>query len=165
MLRTTTIFAATVLLAACGSETSGEFTTGDGETGEYTIDETTGETTASITTDESTATLRSGANVEVDLPSGFSLYPGAEVVSNTVVDHAGGKGVMLVMQSSDSTEDLIEFYREQAEEAGIKVELDMRMNEMMMLGGQADDGTTFSFNTSPSDDGGNRAQLIVGTKQ
>ena len=72
-------------LAACSSETSGTFEGEDGETGEYTIDSSTGEATATITTEEGTATLRSGASVPVELPAGFTTYPGAEVVSNTVV--------------------------------------------------------------------------------
>ncbi|MDJ0978775.1 MAG: hypothetical protein QNI87_09575 [Erythrobacter sp.] len=164
-MRSTLVFIAPLAcaLAACGSETSGTFTGEDGETGEYTIDNSTGETTATITTDDGTATLRSGTNVPVELPSGFSVYPGADVVSNTVFKQGAGSGALVTMKSEDKPEKLAAFYKQQAESAGIKIQMEMKTNGAQMIGGEAPDGLTFSVIASPEGEG-STAQLSVGTK-
>ncbi|MEM6586423.1 MAG: hypothetical protein AAF692_11775, partial [Pseudomonadota bacterium] len=107
------IASATLALTACGGETSGTIEGEDGETGEYTVDTSTGEATATITTEDGTTTLRSGANVPVDLPAGFTAYPGAEIVSNTVVQQGRGSGNLLTMTSADSPEKVASFYKAQ----------------------------------------------------
>ena len=99
-------------LAACSSETSGTFEGEDGETGEYTIDRATGEATATIETEDGTATLRSGSDVPVELPAGFTVYPGAEVITNTVVSQGAGSGMLVTMQSDDSPEAVAGFYKD-----------------------------------------------------
>lgn len=150
-------------LAACGSETSGTFEGEDGETGEYTIDRSTGETTATIETEDGTATLRSGSNVPVDLPAGFSLYPGASVISNTVVKQgAGGSGTLVSMSSGDSPDKVAAFYKNQAEAAGIEIQMEMITNGAQIIGGQSQDGLTFSIMANPDEEGGTTAQLTVG---
>lgn len=151
-------------LAGCGSESSGTIDGENGERGEYTIDESTGETKATITTDEGTATLRSGADVEVDLPDGFTAYPGANVVSNTVVSQAQGSGAMLFFETDDSPAEVIAFYKRQAEAAGVKLQLDASINGGSMIGGESEDGITFSVNANPGEER-TSAQLIVGRKQ
>lgn len=150
------------MLTACGSERSGEFTTEDGETAQYTIDSETGETSATIKTGDGTATLRSGADVPVDLPGGFSIYPGAKVVTNTVVSHDDGKGNMLMLETADSPDEVVAHYRKQAQAAGIDIQLEMSMNEGKMIGGEGPDGTTFSLNATDDGEGLTQAQLILG---
>ena len=164
MLRTITIIAAAALASACGSETSGEFTTDDGGSGEYSVDRSTGETTATIETADGTATMRSGANVPVDLPDGFTLYPGASVISNTVVNHADGSGNMLLIQTDDSPDEVVAHYRSQAEAAGIDIQIEMTVNDGKMIGGEGPDGTTFSLNASTDGEGPTQAQLMIGSK-
>ncbi len=151
-----------LILAACGSETSGTFEGEDGEVGEYTIDESTGETTATITTEEGTMTMRSGSDVPVDLPGGFTVYPGAEVVSNTVVNQGQGSGNLVTMTSPDSPQEVAAYYKSQAEAAGITIQMEMATNGMQMIGGESQDGLTFSVMASPADEG-TSAQLTVGT--
>lgn len=153
--------AVAISLTACGSERSGEFTTSDGETGEYTIDESSGETTATIETSEGTAVLRSGENVAVDLPDGFSIYPGAKVINNTVVDHADGKGSMIILETGDSIADVKSFYREQAEAAGVNIEIEADINGGAMLGGKTEQGDSFML-TANRDDDVTSATLLVG---
>lgn len=152
----------TLVLAACGSETSGTFEGEDGETGEYTIDRATGETNATIETEDGTTTVRSGSNVPVDLPAGFSVYPGAEVVSNTVVKQGQGSGTLVSLESTDSPDKVAAYYKAQAEDAGITIQMEMTTNGMQMVGGESEDGLTFSIMASPGDDGGTNAQLTVG---
>ncbi len=150
-------------LTACGAETSGTLTGEEGEEGEYSINRETGETTATIETDEGTATLRSGSDVPVDLPAGFTLYPGAQVVTNTVVKQGVGSGVLLTMSSEDSAEDIAAFYKAQAEDAGIAIEMEMSVNEGKIIGGQSPDGLTFSIVATP-EGAGTTAQLTVGNQ-
>lgn len=151
-----------LVIAACGSETSGTFEGEDGETGEYTIDQSTGETTATIETEDGTATLRSGSNVPVDLPDGFSVYPGANVVSNTVVKQGGGSGTLVTLSSKDSPEEVAAYYKAQAEKAGVEIQMEMSTNGAQIIGGQSADGLTFSIMASPAEEGGTTAQLTVG---
>ncbi|MDY7097546.1 MAG: hypothetical protein SXU28_05355 [Pseudomonadota bacterium] len=151
-----------LMLSACSSETSGTFEGEDGETGEYSIDEGTGEASATIETEAGTATMRSGSTVPVDLPAGFTLYPGAEVVTNTVVSQGEGQGALLTMTSSDSPEEVAAFYKQQAEKAGVEIQMELSVNDGKMIGGASPDGLTFSINASPSPEG-TSAQLAVGT--
>ncbi|QFT78407.1 hypothetical protein [Erythrobacter sp. THAF29] len=164
MLRTTILIAATALLSACGSERSGEFTTEDGERGEYMIDSSTGETTARIETPEGEATLRSGANVPVELPDGFSVYPGATVVSNTAVNHGEGKGNLVLMQIDASPDDVIDHYRDEAEDAGFDIQIEMTVNEGKMIGGEGPGDSFFSVNASQTEGEPTQAQLMLGSK-
>lgn len=154
----------TIALVACGSETSGTIEGEDGESGEYTIDNATGETTATIKTDEGVATLRSGSDVPVNLPAGFSVYPGAEVVTNTVVSPGEGKGEgnLVSMSMSDSPDKVVAYYKAQAEKAGVEIQMDIATKGGKMVGGQSPDGLTFSIIATPDNDR-TMAQLAVGT--
>ncbi len=151
-----TLTAVFLSLAACGSETSGTFETEDGESGEYSIDNSTGETVVSVETDEGQATLRSGADVEVDLPGGFTIIDGAEVVNNMVFDNAGDKGALISFISDKSPEEIAEFYRAQAEAAGVEIQIETSINGGKMLGGESADGTTFSVTAYPQGEGDER---------
>ncbi len=150
-------------LSGCSSERSGEFTTEEGDTGSYSVDPDRGETNMTITTDEGTTTLRSGSDVPIDLPLGFSVYPGAAVTSNSVVDHNGGEGSMVIFDTSDSPDEVVAFYREQAEAAGIEIKVDLTINDGRMLGGEGSDGEVFTINVSANEQGAN-GQLMVGDK-
>ena len=149
-----TVAAAALLLSACGSETSGEFTTEEGETGEYLIDSEDGEATMTVTSPDGDITMRSGADVPVDLAGGFTLIPGAKVVSNTVINQADGKGSLVTFTSDKSPQEIADFYRKQAESAGIAIQIETSMNDGKMLGGENEaTGTTFSITAYPGDDG------------
>ena len=144
--------ASALLLAGCGSETSGEFTTDDGETAEYTIDKDSGETSMTIDGPDGTATLRSGADVPVSLPDGFSLYPGSKVVTNTVVNQPDGQGTMVMFEATAPADTIVAHYREQAKAAGFDIQLEMNTNGTMMIGGErTDDGSTLSVTATSGD--------------
>ncbi|WP_284126023.1 hypothetical protein [Parerythrobacter aestuarii] len=148
-------------LAACGSENSGTFETEDGEQGEYTVDSDGDGMNATITTEEGTATMRSGENVKADLPDGYTIYPGAKVVSVTNVDGTGHKGSLVMMESADSPDKIASFYKKQAEAAGIKIEMEMTINGGKMLAGKGEGDRIFSINTT-NNDGTTGIQLTVG---
>jgi hypothetical protein len=154
-----------VLLAACSSEKSGTITTEDG-TAEYRVDQSTGETSMTITTDDGKATMRSGSDIPVSLPKGFSLFPGTKVLSNTVVNQPGGSGSMVMFETDASAQQVMAHYKQQAEKAGFKIELEANMGGTVMIAGKREaDGGSFSVNASPDDEGKTTGQLIVGSEQ
>lgn len=156
---------AMLTLAACGSETSGEFTTEDGGNAEYTIDEDSGETSMTIKGEDGTATLRSGADVPVDLPDGFSLYPGAKVITNTIVDQPDGKGTMVMFETDAAADKVMAHFRKEAEDAGFNIQIDANMNGSLMIGGERKaDGSTLSVTATQGEDDATTGQLIIGSK-
>jgi hypothetical protein len=156
---------AAVLLAACGgSETSGEFTTDDGKNAEYTIDKESGETSMTIKGEDGEATMRSGANVPVSLPDGFTLFPGSKVVTNTVVDQPDGKGTLVTFEADAPADKVVAHYRDAAKAAGFDIEIEMNTNGTMMIGGgrKADDASISVTATTGEPTTG---QIIIGSKK
>ena len=152
-----------LLLAACGSETSGEFTTEDGKNAEYTIDKDSGETSMTIKGEDGDATLRSGANVPVSLPDGFTLFPGSRVVTNTVVDQPDGKGTMVTFEADAPAGTVLSHYRDAAKAAGFAIQLELNTNGTLMVGGErSSDGSSFSV--TATDGKPTTGQIIIGTK-
>jgi len=153
--------AAALLVSACGSEKSGTFETDDG-TGSYKIDQDSGQTAMEITgPDGQQVNISSGKDASVDLPDGFAIYPGSEIVSNTTINQGAGKGTMVTMHSADSAADMIGYYKKQAEAAGIEIEMELKTGQGQMISGKDGSGTAFSFNANPGDDG-TTGQLIIG---
>ena len=152
------------MLAACGSETSGEFTTESGENAEYTINEDSGETSMTIKGEDGEATLRSGADVPVTLPDGFTLFPGSKVVTNTVVDQPDGKGTMVTFETDAPAEKVVAHYRDAAKAAGFDIQLEMTTNGTMMVGGERKaDGSSLSVTATGGEP--TTGQIIIGTKK
>ena len=130
--------------------------------GSYDIDSDTGETRARFTdNDGRTTTMRSGEKVPVRLPAGFSVYPGAKVTNNTRVEQADGLLVLLNFESEATAEELIAYYRKQADAAGIDVATSLQTGPMTMIGGENGNGTSFSLTTTREDDL-TKAQLSIG---
>jgi hypothetical protein len=150
------------MLGACGGPDEGTIETENGETVAYKVEGDGGDTAIRISgEDGEEVVINSDTGTTVDLPDGFSLYPGATVVSSTTMNQGDGQGTLIIMQSDASAQDMVEFYRNQAESAGIRIQMEMTTNGSEMIGGESDDGGTFSFNASPSE-GGTTAQLVVG---
>jgi hypothetical protein len=155
---------AALLLTACGSETSGEFTTEDGKNAEYTIDKDSGETSMTIKSEDGDATMRSGANVPVSLPDGFTLFPGSKVVTNTVVDQPDGKGTMVTFEADAPADKVVAHYREAAKAAGFDIQLEMNTNGTMMIGGERKaDGSSLSVTATSGEP--TTGQIIIGSKK
>lgn len=150
-----------IWLAGCSGESSGTFGDGDDGSGTYAVERDGEGVTARMETDDGTAVMRSGADVPVDLPHGFTIYPGATVSTNTVFAEAGSKGALVTMESDAAPEDMIAFYRRQAESAGVDITLDMTTDTMRMIGGKARDGSPFSF-TATAEGERTTGQLMAG---
>ena len=155
--------ASALALSACGSERSGTYTTEDGETGEYTIDTDSGEATMTIESPDGDAFMRSGADVEPNLPDGWSIYPGAQVQNSINVDGPDGGGTMVTMMTDATPDEVTAFYREQAEDTGFSIEMEISTGGAKIIGGQSEEDATFSVTVSPNEDGGqSTVQLMVG---
>lgn len=145
--------ASSLAMAACGSEVSGEFTNEDGETGEYTIGQSSGGTNVSVETDEGSATVRSGVDIQADFPDGYSLIGEAQVVSNTLMDGPEGTGVMVVFLTEKAPSEVIDFYRAEAEAAGVEIEVETNVSGSNVLAGKSASGTQFAISAIPTDNG------------
>lgn len=95
--------------------------TSDGETASFDIDADNEEGQVTITTDEGSSVFRAGAGTE-DLPGWLTVYPGATsegtYASQTPAGRAGGFG----FETTDSVEQVLEFYVEAFETAGLQIE-------------------------------------------
>lgn len=155
---------AALTLAACGSETSGEFATADGQNAEYTVDKDSGETSMTITGKDGDATMRSGANVPVSLPDGFTLFPGSKVVTNTVVNQPDGRGTMIIFEAGAPAGRVLSHYRDAAKAAGFDIQIEMNTNGTQMVGGERK-GDGSSFSVTATDGSPTTGQIIIGTKK
>lgn len=155
--------AACLALTACGSSDSGTIETEDGEV-TYDVDQGTDGTVSAEFTgpDGETASYEVGANADIDLPDGFTLYPGAEVVSSMAAQSSDGGGSMVVMNIDGSADDVIAYYRKEAEAAGVEIQSVIASNGSQIIGGESPDGIAFSVNAFPGGDGKITAQLVVG---
>ncbi len=152
-------------MAACGSETSGEFTTEDGKNAEYTIDKDSGETSMTIKGEDGDATLRSGASVPVSLPDGFTLFPGSKVITNTVVNQPDGQGTMVAFEADAPADKVVAHYRDAAKAAGFDIQLEMTTNGTVMIGGERKaDEMSLSVTATTGADSKTTGQIIIGTK-
>ncbi len=154
VLKSTFAAASLLALAACGAEESGSFTTDEGDTGEYRIDSESGEASMTVETPDGDVTMRTGADIPVDLPAGFTLIDGAQVLNNITIGQADGKGALITFLSDKSPKEITDFYRAQAEAAGIAIQIETDINGGSMLGGEDEtSGATFSITAYPGEDG------------
>ena len=84
-----------------------------------------------------------------------------KIVNNTRVEQAGGLLVLLDLESEAPLEDMVSYYRKQAEAAGVDVATSIQSGPMTMIGGEASDGTSFSF-TATREGEVTTAQLSIG---
>lgn len=160
MNRLAIVAVASLAMAGCGSESSGTFEDGEGGEGSYRVEQAGDEVTATVETEDGTTTIRSGADVPVELPDGFSIYPGATVAVNTSFGAASGNGALVNMTSGDSPRKMVDFYRKQAKAAGLEISLDTTMGDQIAIAGEGKDGRRFTFNASPGAEG-TEAQLMI----
>ena len=112
----------------------------------YSHDPTSGEIRARIAPKgEEPATLRSGPQVPVRLPRGFTLYPGAKVTANTVVERGDSQRVLMVFETYDPVDLVTAFYRRQARDAGFALSLDLVGEERASIGGRTARGRGFAL--------------------
>lgn len=155
---------AALALSACGSSDSESADNAETAAASVTSEGGDGETsTTTIKADGGTATIRSGPGAAVDLPLGFKLYPGAEVLSSTTFAQNGDKGALVTMLAEASPDEMIAFYRKAAEAADVKIEMELTTDNSKIIGGKGAGDVTFSFTTVPGKDGKTQGQLMIGS--
>ena len=136
---------ATTLLAACNDNATTP-NQRPAPTASYSHDPTSGEVQARIAPrGEAAAILRSGPRVPIALPRGFTLYPGAKVIANTVVDRGDSRRILLVFETRDPLDLVTAHYRRQARDAGYALSLDLAGDRRASIGGRTAKGQGFSL--------------------
>lgn len=121
-----------------------------------------GETRARIKTGRGTAVeLRSGATVPIVLPTGFTLYPGAEVVRTTTVERGGARRMLIEFRTSHPVAKVLLFHRAQAQAAGAVLEFDLDGSDAASIGGRLAGGGDFAL-TARADGKVTRVEMAVG---
>lgn len=139
-------------LGACGSGAEGGDSAGSPE----------GVSTMTIDTGEGAVNIVSGANRNIELPPGFSLYPGAAVIASSTVSHEQGSGARVIMSTPASPVQVVEYYRKQARDAGIIDLTEIAGGNQVMMGGKGEDGTDFTL-TAARGEGTTTVTLLVAT--
>lgn len=132
------VLVAAVFVASCNS----------GPSPDLSLDDAHGESKAVLETDRGQVVGQSGTNVPVKLPDGFSVYPGAKVLSNTSVAHSGKHEAFVVMASPDSPKAMREYYEKQARAAGVEPSLTLDGDESAMVAGTGPGGLNFTFSAA-----------------
>lgn len=91
----------------------------------YTIDPATGEHRMTIEREDGEVRLRSGAEVAVALPEGFTLFPGTKVRENARVTRSGSEAMLLTFEADAPAEEIVAHYRDAAKAAGFAIEVDL----------------------------------------
>ncbi|MCR2833264.1 hypothetical protein [Parerythrobacter lacustris] len=153
----------TLALAACGSGDRETVEDQDGSSAEISTSGSDGTQTTTIEAEGGTATIRSGPATSAELPLGFKLYPGAEVLESATFNQNGDNGALLRFISDAKPDELVAFYRKAAEDAGITVDKELLTDKSQIIGGKAAGGVAFSFSTVPGSDGKTQGQLMIGS--
>ena len=156
--------AALFLLAACGASEDEPPRDDPQPKGHYVVDPETGATRASITNEDGTTILRARDGSEgkvAELPTGFTVYPDAEIRSTVEVGRGERRSVTMTLASDAPPADIIAFYRAEAEAAGVAVDVELATDTLSMVGGRAEDGTHCTFQAAREEDE-TVGQLTVG---
>jgi hypothetical protein len=105
--------------------------------------------------------ILSGEGAIADLPSGFTAYPGASVTSANSIVAGNGSGVIAVMNTSDTPEQVIAFYRGQAADAEVTITEESSRDGNLVIAGEGPDGLVLAVSAMPGG-GGTIVQLTVG---
>lgn|GEM_PF-1100022 len=157
-------------LAACGSGEAGN--SGDGGSNSSSSSAVAVSSSSeggeagsfSFSSSDGEINMEAGPNSKVNLPAGFTLYPGAKVISTVTMGAGGQNTTTLSMTSPDDAEKLASFYRKQAETAGVLIASDVRANGNVMLAGESKGGLGFSLAAQPDGKGVTTVHLTLGQK-
>lgn len=112
----------------------------------FVHDPASGETRARIATGHGTAAkMRSGTGVPVVLPQGFTIYPGARIVANTVVARGDVRHILIEFETADPIAKVMLFHRAQAQSAGVTLTLDLDGTDAASIGGRTAGGGDFTL--------------------
>jgi len=137
------MIAATLLLAACGSNEEKEVASGtytDPETGEsadykVTSSEDGESSNVSIKTEDGEMRFGGGA-ANAKLPAGFTAYPGATLTGGYAATGTEGPGGMASFEADAQAADVIAHIQKQALAQGMKITTEIKSGETMIIGAE-----------------------------
>jgi uncharacterized protein YfiM (DUF2279 family) len=113
------------------------------------------------------STFTAGAGAPKNLPSWLPVYAGAKVEGSYDATTAEGRNAMFTVTSSDSVDQVAEFYKSQLEGAGLKVErssYETDGQKTIMLVGTTEDEKRTANVTISTGDGQTQAMVNFGEK-
>lgn len=160
-----TPLSAALLLAACGDGSSGTIFGEDGERVDYAIDDAgdgSDIVTSKITGPEGQVVERQeGSDVPVQLPDGFSVYPDAKIVNNSVTKMGSASGTTLILESEASPSEIAAFYKDQAEKAGMEIKIDVEMDTSHAVAADRDSDNTKLTASARRDEGAETTTVML----
>ncbi len=144
------IASASLALSACDADGTRAESGEEGAVGEYTIDRESGTARMVIETPNGDVSMRSGTDLEITLPDGFTIMEGANILEATIIDQPSATGALVRFESDKSPAEIAQYYRAEAEAAGIDIQFQSAINGAALFGGQSPAGTTFSMSASPN---------------
>ena len=156
-MRQLLVISAAAMLASCGGADEGSFTTEDGGEAAYDLNDDEGGSTMTFSDGEGgEMTMRTGDELAVDLPDGFSLPDGANVTTSANMAEGDGVGQMVAFTAEGSADEILANLREQAENAGFEINTTINSQGLQMIAGDNEDGGNFSAHVM---EGGEDGQL------
>jgi hypothetical protein len=131
--------ASLLVLSACGSgDSAADAGAAADAEGEQQTDSSTLQT---LNEEGGDVTISAVGGETAEFPEGFTSYPGGTTVISTTVDSEEGSGIRIMMTTSDSADEVIAFYRRQAENAGFEITTEVNFGGQQEFVGTAADGT------------------------
>ncbi|MBE7485585.1 MAG: hypothetical protein HS104_37150 [Polyangiaceae bacterium] len=110
---------------------------------------------------ETEVQLGTGSSVPADFPKAVPIYPGAKVISAVTISQ--GEGHMVMLNSSDSTQQVLEYYKKNL--SGFKVDGELAGGDTTILNMSNAELTVSVSATKSSDDGTTLINLTASAKK
>ena len=151
--------AAGALLSACGDSKTTRFSDADGNDVTVTSDsDASGTTEYNIRTEDGEAKVTTGNTLAGDLPLGLKPYPGAEILSSSISKGNGQSGGMVMMQTDDSQDAVLDHYRKAIAAQGLKVETEISSGDMKAIASESKDGAGVTIQATKV---GDQTQILL----
>lgn len=110
---------------------------------------------------ETEVQLGAGSSVPADFPKAVPIYPGAKVISAVTISQ--GEGHMVMLNTSDSTQQVLEYYKKNL--SGFKVDGELAGGDTTILTMSNAELTVSVSATKSSDDGTTLINLTASAKK
>jgi len=165
-MRAAVIFAvgACIAFAGCGRSDNNKTVTYSSQNGNVTVSSSGNGEHMVIQSDNGKASVEINTNGlgHVDLPPFAPLYPGAKVISSvTGADKNGSRGSEVTFTTSAAPGDVIAFYKQRADGAGLTQTMNMQEGNAMMMAASKDKKSVTITATKSGD--GTQVLLIWGS--
>ncbi|WP_339689444.1 hypothetical protein [uncultured Parasphingorhabdus sp.] len=152
-------------IAACGSGdeemAAGPFNNGEVGKGSYSATGEEANSQAVVKADEGVVRIAMGDKAVAHLPMDIKLYPGADIQTSMAGVGERKSGAMVVFTTSDSAEDVIDFYRKELESKGIGFKKEIRSGDKLTISGERTSGEGVHVSVTKSPDGRTIATIVA----